>query len=210
MSPNFWQHNRASNLKRPCPNTYVRIGASCPTCGRERLMVDSAQEHDMRSTAHGQYMRSSRRTGSGPRNVWLNEEGARLVDELRILNLSRYLAMKLQEDARRSSPLTNLRVELEAKREDLRRLQETFEAKALDTEIALHLFEEAARQARKIVAGDPRPMQTSLLFWIQKNPAAQKLREVLPADFDDKRLMDVLLRWPESRTEVQVLVEARS
>lgn len=145
-------------------------------------------------------------------HIYLPSEAEAWRDQLRISNLSAYLRVKLQEDVRKGSPLKNLRAELDVRREELRHLEEAFEAKALETEETLQLFESAAHAAREVVANTRyrTSVQTTLIRWLHNHPLPQKLREVLPSDFADQRFLDVLLRWPESKAEVQVLVEASS
>ncbi len=148
----------------------------------------------------------------GRRNVWISDEAAELIARLGIGKgqLSAYLLEKLREDDRRSAPLPDLHARVHAKREELRRAEEAYEAKAADQDRLLHRFEVAAGQARELVAIDPGrgSVQTKLLRWVRNSSTGQGIREVLPPDFTDDRLVDALLRWPDSRPELVRLIGA--
>ncbi len=145
----------------------------------------------------------------GRRNVWISDEAAELLDRLGVRNLSSYLLDKLREDDRRNAPITRLQARVHEKREELRAAEAAYEARVGDLERRLSLFDTAAGQAREVVAHDRgRGVQATLLRWVHNHPKGRELREVLPRDFSDERLVDVLLRWPESRQELVRVIEA--
>jgi hypothetical protein len=148
--------------------------------------------------------------GMARHDLYFSSDQEALLERLGIENLSAYVRSKMEEDARRGSTLVVRKEELDRLRQDLAAKQAAFEAKALAAEEQLALFDAAAAQVRRILAADPRAsVQTTILRWVRANPAGRQIREVLPASLSDAEVVDVLARWPDSRADVEVLLEVR-
>ena len=145
------------------------------------------------------------------REVYFTDEQAAWEQTLGIPNLSEYVRAKMQEDLGRRTPLTSLSDKIAAKRLELDALQLAFQSRALDQERALEVVDAAVAQVRRAVAhqGSRAAVQTTMLAWIRNNPNGRKVRDLLPASVSDRDVVDVLERWPESRTELIQLLEVR-
>lgn len=143
--------------------------------------------------------------------LWLTEEQVRWRNELAISNLSEYLRDKMRADVDRGVSLRALKTRIAQQRAKLAELQVAFEARAVQVEDALQAFEKAASQVRANVArmGARAAVQTSILAWVRHNPHGRELRRMLPPTFADPQIVDILLRWPESRPEIIALLELR-
>jgi len=145
------------------------------------------------------------------RQVYFSDEQEAQLAVLGIPNLSAYVRAKMEEDARQGLTMAGMKEDLERRRAELRDLESAFEGRALVQEQALMAVGEAAETFRKTPALDPRAsVQTSLVWWIRNNPKGQKLRDVLPSTVSDAEIADILLKWPESRAQVKILVEGAS